>query len=407
MNACYASHPIGIRRCLAVLALAAFVAGSRAHAAAPVEFLQVFKDGTDGISIRDHVGALAVRGDYLYASIVYCGQIKIFKRDFATGKLAFQEDWNADDPKMVVGTMAWANGRLYMNCGVGHWSGDGDSRGLRWLEMDEKTGKLTEKGNLKIPISSGLEVSPDQKHLYVLLRQQKKVLHYTLDADGTPRPAGEAIFADAKGDVFRFKLAPDGKALYGMYGGTPYVLGCMEIGADGAPEYKKAFPLDKLTEGVEWPKGKWGYGWGRNFHFSPDGTQVYADFCNYGGKDPRMALYARDPKTHELTFTARVEGGAPASMVRLEALAFEADGTRAYFASGSECSGNIVGWADRDPKTGHFTGGGAVKETARGGPDSLVYDAEHGLLYAGTWASKSLFVLKVNKGAATQTAAQR
>ena len=366
-------------------------------AGAALTLVQAIKNGTDGVEIKNHVGAVTARGDFVYASIVYEGKIKIFKRDAATGKLTFVEDFLWGGEHDVIGQLAWANGMLYFFGGAGHWTGDGDSRGLHWCQADPKTGKLADKGKIAIPLGAGLAVSPDQKNLYLLLGKKHTVVRYQLDKAGQPVKADEAVFKEADSDVASLLMSSDGKSLYAEWGQKDYSLGCVAVKDDGSMDYKGATSLAKLTEGVDWPKGKWGYAWGRGLGISADGLFIYADFYNYGDKAGRTALYARDPKTGEVAFKARMDDKSGSAMVCIKAYAFEPNGAVGYFASGGESSGTTVGWFTRDPKTGLILDVQQVK-TAGGGPDSLFLDSEHGYLYAGTWGSQTLYVLKIAAG---------
>lgn len=380
---------------------AASLLGLQASAGDGLEFVQTVRDGDGGVSIKNHVGSLTARGNYVYASVVYTGTIKIFKRDLNTGKLAYAEDfaWGAEHD--VVGNMLWAQGRLYFYGGAGHWTGDGDSRGLRCLETDTTTGKLTEKVRLDIPIASGLVASPDQKTLYLLLRQKQTIVRYKLDQDGKPVKAEETVFKEAAGGVNNLTISGDGNALYAVSaegaGAQVFYLNCIGVGADGSMTYKGKYSLERLTEGIDWPKGKWGYGWGRGFGISPDGLHCYADFCNYGGADFRLAVFKRDPRSNEVAFQERLEDSTGQAMCRIVSYLFEPDGQIGYFASGTECAGNVVGWFARDPRTGKLTFGGVVKETRKSGPCAMWLDSENGFLYSGGWARTELDVMKTGK----------
>lgn len=366
-------------------------------------FVQTIKDGDGGVDIKNHVGSMTARGNYVYVSIVYAGAIKIFRRDLATGQLTYAENfvWAGDHD--VVGTMVWAQGRLYFYGGAGHWTGDVDSRGLHCLDADAATGKLTEKAKLDIPIASGLVVSPDQKNLYLLLRQKRMVVRYRLDTDGIPEQAEETVFKDAANDVNNLTLSGDGRVLYGVSnegeGGRISYLNCIVVNAEGTMVYKGKYSLAKLTEGIEWPQGKWGYGWGRGFGMSPDGLHCYADFCNYGGADARLAVFKRNAANSEVAFLGRCEDSTTPTMCRIVAYLFEPDGLTGYFASGTECAGNVVGWFTRDPASGKLTLGGVIKETKGSGPCALWLDAENGFLYSGGWARPQLNVMKTGRKA--------
>ena len=390
---------------VALMCAVSLLLASRGRAEPGLEFVQTIKDGDGGVAIKNHVGSLTARGNYVYVSIVYAGTIKIFKRDLGTGRLAYVGDFAWAGEHDVVGTMVWAQGRLYFYGGAGHWTGDGDSRGLHCLEADATTGKLAEKAKIDVPIASGLVASPDQKTLYLLLRQKRMVVRYSLAKDGKPEKAEECVFKDASNDVNNLTLTGDGKALYGMSnegeGGRVSCLNCIAVKADGTLTYKGRYSLAKLTEGIDWPKGKWGYGWGRGFGMSPDGLHCYADFCNYGGADARLAVLKRDPKSNEVDLLNRYDDLTAQTLCRNVAYLFESDGLTGYFASGTECVGNVVGWFTRDPSSGRLTLGGVIQETRKSGPCALWLDSENGFLYSGAWAKPQLTVMKTGKRASS------
>jgi hypothetical protein len=378
----------------ALVCLAAAVSLANVFAGEGPELIQTVKDGDGGVSFSDHVGPVTARGAYIYAAIHYEGRLAYFHRDLKTGLLTYAGVLAFDKPDMSIDSLVWANGRLYFYGGAGHETGDGDSRGLHWLDVDPTLGKPVEKGKMDISLASGLVASPDQKCLYLLLKQQHKVIRYQLEKDGTPKKTTETVFP-ATGEMSDLYITPDGKTLYARVA-DPGILYRMAIGPDGSMVCGGTNSLAKLTEGIIWPAGKWGYGWGRGFGVSPDGLCFYADFCNYGGADARTALFVRDPKTGEVMFKAHMETKTGGKMVKM-LYAFEPDSTRGYFASQGETSGNVVGWFDRDPKIGELTFGDVVKGTG-GGPFCIFLDSENGFLYSGTWATKQLFVIKTGKG---------
>src|SRR6185369_14162861 len=125
-----------------------------------------------------------------------------------------------------------------------------------------KDGKLSNKSTLKIPLAAGLAASPDGKSLYLLLGQQHKIVRYTLSSDGKPEKADEIVLK-AGGPVNNLTLAADGKALYclGEENQVRYLY-CAHISDSGTLGDGGRFSLKEMNEGIDWPKGKWGYGWG-------------------------------------------------------------------------------------------------------------------------------------------------
>jgi hypothetical protein len=379
-------------RLIMTLSLFTFFAASAGDG---LTFVEAIKDGDGGVAIKNHVGAISIHNGFVYVGIVYTGQIKIFKQDPATGKLTYTDDCVWAGEHDVVGTMLWIGDRLYFYGGAGHWTGDGDSRGLNWFDV-EKDGKLSNKSTLKIPLAAGLAAGSDGKSLYVLLGQQRKIARYTLSSEGKPEKADEIVLK-AGGPVSTLTLTADGKALYCL-GEENQVrfLYCARVSESGTLSDGGKFSLKEMNEGIDWPKGKWGYGWGNSYNLSPDGLHVYADFCNYGSADFRVIHYTRNPSTNEIAFKENLSEKASRNMTRIN-MAFESDGSAGYFISGSECAGNCVGWFKRDAQSGQIEFGGAIKETKGSGPCSICLDSEHGFLYAGGWARQQLFVMRTGR----------
>jgi len=383
--------------CVAVATVTAAVGQTTrpAETAAPLQFVQVIADGDDGVQINDHVGAVAARGEFVYAGIVYRGSLKYFRRDAATGRLTYAGELAFEDKVLSIGNLLWAGGRLYFNAGIGHWSNDSQSRGLWWLNVDARTGKPTIGGSIPTPISSRLFAGPDGKGLYLFLRDKRTLVRYALAADGKPTPAQEVVLKEAGGKIVDVQMAPDGRGVWVMSGGRDYRLNGVEIKADGTlGETRGPWPLAELTAGVEWPEGKWGYGWGCGFQLSPDGRHLYAHHYNYGAKVCRMALYVRDSQTGRIAFKQRIEDRTGLEMVRIQGMAWADGGRIGHYVSGGESPGNVVGWCTRDVQTGVLTFGGTVRQTKGAGPHTICYDPAHNALYAGGWNRHCLYVLK-------------
>lgn len=376
----------------ACVALALLLPGLRLVGADGPAVIQEIKDGDGGVAIKDHVTSIVAVGDHVYAGIEYQGLIQCFKRDAASGKLTWvsKTEWGGAHDSIEL---CLAGGRLYGVGGAGHRTGDGDSRGLHMWEIDLKTGALTEKHQQKVPIAKGILAAPDGKSLYVLYKQKATIAHFTLAADGTPTHADDGVFKDVKGEISALTASADGKSLYVLWAGDTYVAGHAAAGAGGALAVQPSLELPQLTEGVTFDRKKWGWGWGRSIFLSPDGLHAYVEFCTYGGKDIRLALCDRDPKTGSLAYKQRVDDKTGATMVRLDAV-FEPEGAKGYFVSSSESSGNVAGWFTREPKSGLLTFGGAVKETKGSGPCCVSIDAKNGALYVGSWSKKNIYVLK-------------
>lgn len=358
------------------------------------EELKLIQTIKDEAGINDHVGPVTIQGDYVYAAVHYKGVIKVFKRDAATAKLTYTVDVPMQQNDMSVDGFVWASGRLYCFGGAGHETGDQDARGLHWFDVDAASGKLTEKGKLDLPLINGLVASADGKQLYVMFGGQRKIMRLRIGADGAPAKIDEFVVEQASGGIGEMTLSQDGKNLY-VHSGALHAL---TVAADGTLAYQGHYPFEeKLTEGIQWPTGKWGWGWGNGSQPSPDGKFYYGNFCNYGGGDFRTAVFLRNPATGAIEFKGRMEDKTGPRMTRVS-YAFESNGALGYFSSGPECSGNVVGWFSRDPASGVLTFGGTVDSTNGKGPNNILFDSEHGVIYVGTWGSCELMVLQTRTG---------
>ena len=352
-----------------------------------------------------HAFPITWRGDYVYVATHYEGYINIFTRDLGTGKLTRLDALSFDDARdMSIDDFTWAGNRLYFYGGAGHCTGDGDSRGLRWVEADSDTGKLTIKGKINIPLGTGLVGSSDQKNLYLLLGKQKKVVRYQLLPDGTPEKAEETALKDATADVGCLSMMRDGKALFAMQVPgvpepgkpvLPAVLFAAEVKPDGSVVYTGATRLDELTQGLAWvdkdgKRAGWGWGAGpAGCSWSPDGIHCYAFFTCARPLNPptdfneknyrRVALYKRDPANNQVRFVELLD-------VKSGNLVFDPDGTTGYFNDG--------GWGTRDPKTGRLAFGGRAKDVGEARP---YLDAENGYIYGGCWSRQQLTVMKTGR----------
>jgi hypothetical protein len=358
-----------------------------------------------------HAFPITWRGDHVYVETHYEGLITIFRRDPDRGKLSRLEALSFDDAKdMSIEDFTWVGNRLYFYGGAGHCTGDGDSRGLRWVEADDATGRLAIKGNIRIPLAGGLVASKDRKDLYLLLSRQRKIVQYRLQPDGTPERTGETALKDATASVGCLSIAGDGTTLFAMQlpgvpepgkPVPPALLFAAEVKADGAVVYTGATALEELTKGLAWvdKDGKRaGWGWGAEpagCSWSPDGTHCYAFFtCARPLSAPtdfddrnyrRVALYRRNPAGREVQFVELLDvtdggNGKPGNLV------FEPDGTIGYSNDGL--------WVTRDPPTGRLTYGGRAKDVGEARP---YLDAERGFIYGGCWARQQLTVMKTGR----------
>jgi hypothetical protein len=412
-------HPVCARFLPVALGILAAVPPVRAQ----VELVQKITETTNNPVISRkggfiHAFPITWRGGYLYVATHYEGYINIFQRDLGTGRLTRLDALSFDDARdMSIEDFTWIGSRLYFYGTAGHCTGDGDARGLRWVEADDATGKLAIRGNLQIPLASGLVRSKDRKNLFLLLPKQRKIVQYRLLPDGTPERAGEAALADATADVGCLSCTDDGRRLFAMqFPGqpepgqpvVPAILFAADVKPDGGVAYAGATRLEELTQGLAWvdkngKKAGWGWGAGpAGCSWSPDGRDCYVFFTCARPRDPppdfkdenyrRIALYRREPGASQVKFVELLDvtdggKGKPGNLV------FEPDGTIGYSSDGL--------WVTRDPQTGRLAYGGRAKDVGEARP---YLDAENGYLYGGCWAHQQLTVMRTGrKTAAAET----
>jgi 6-phosphogluconolactonase (cycloisomerase 2 family) len=338
--------------------------------------------------------SMAMHRDYLYVSSTFA--CSYFKRDAQTGKLTYVDgvfNGRSKRGKLIAGgyTITFAGGRMYRV--------SDDGKGITWCDIDEKTGKPVEKGNVECPPSWHMGVSPDEKHLYVKTCKtgEEKLLWFTLEADGKPVKAGEVSGKGLGANAFRllpsmFQRSPDGKYFYSI-SSADYAIACIARKSDGSIAYRDTTDLEKIfkRDPVRDP-----YRWA-TLALSPDGKWLYAAVQNGSPRTNFYAIFKRDAETGVLTHQETVSGDQnPMANLRGWTLTFCPGGETGFLA----CVTGPLLTLTYDSKTGRLSDPGMVAGTKAHGFGSFLWDAAGKFLYAGSCNEllygNGIFVLKTN-----------
>ena len=334
--------------------------------------------------------AFTADGQYAYATSYYDGRVQALKRNASTGKLdAVNAPLSVDKPHGVAvspdGKQVYATG----------------GAGLVTFNRDQATGAITQvaytDSGLKHPrldlYAMGIDISPDGKFLYAVLRQVNAIVIFARDTQTgvlTRIPGAQGCVSE------RGRLVADDPATAGACVAAPAIFGIIDltVGPGGTHVYTVSDQRDSIavltrnpTTGLLAPAagdaqcvapgGRWVWPDDRNplvnekvfdckaanphseylngISFSPDGAQAYV-----AGR-PGVAAYTRDAASGALTAIAGKDG-CSTYYETLDDVCHYApnakyarrvwvrpDGKRAYAAVGE--SAGVMTW-DRDPATG-------------------------------------------------------
>jgi 6-phosphogluconolactonase (cycloisomerase 2 family) len=247
-------------------------------------------------------------GKYLYAAGYYDGVIAVFSRDDSTGQLTLLEIQRdgvegVDGLDCVMDVSLSPDGRhLYA---VGDWDD-----GLAVFSRDSATGRLTFVevhkegigGVVGLDGAVAVEVSPDNRHVYVAGSMEDSVVAFNRDTTSGALTF-QAVYTDGTGGVegisgaSAIAFSPDGGHLYvtGYYGDSLAVFARDSV--TGALTFSEAH-YDGVG-GVDGLGGAYGVTMG------PGGAHLYVA----GEFDDAVAIFSRDGATGRLTFGEAVFDG--------------------------------------------------------------------------------------------------
>jgi 6-phosphogluconolactonase (cycloisomerase 2 family) len=289
-------------------------------------------------------------GNHLYAAGYYDGVIAVYNRDSGTGRLTLiqvQRDGvdGVDGLDCVLDVAVSPDGRhLYA---VGDWDD-----GLAVFSRDSTTGALTfvevqkegAGGVVGLDGAVAVEVSPDNRHVYVASSLEDSVAVFSRDST-TGALTFVGVYTDSIGGVegisgaSAIDFSPDGLHIYitGYFGNSLALF--TRDSATGALTFIEAH-YDGVG-GVDGLDGAYGV------TLSPAGEHLYVASIF----DDAVAVFARDATTGRLTFTEAVFDGAGGvdGLAGATEIAVSPDGGHCY----------VSGWFDdslvtfsRDSATG-------------------------------------------------------
>lgn len=356
-----------------------------------LEIVQTLKAGEDGLPkpfITSYT--MALKGNYLY---VGGNNISCFQRDLKTGKVTFLGEvaetkqrlseafpkapkLNNDRKTCIIKLVG---NRLYAIPQAG--------TAMAWYDIDEQTGKLTEKGLVECKPCFHAVVSPDQKDIYLLTNPYARSLKmtvtgYHLDADGKPVNSGDVAgkgigYIDQSPHDGALQISPDGKYLYAI-SGTDQSIACIERKPTGEIAYRSTADLSKIGMSDK-PDKPNKYAW-TSLLLSPDGKWLYANLMKYAKPaDQNIAIFKRNLESGELTLQEAITGekNVLANRRGWQCVQFLPNGT------GFLGHYDLGLWTfTYDAATGRLENPAVIKET-QGYKANVAYDLDNGFLYMG------------------------
>ncbi len=315
---------------------------------------QVIKDSDAGVNglLAPYGVAAGPNNDYVFVASVSDDAVSVYRRDGATGDLAFVGFINDYDVG-VDGLDGARDLALSPNADFLYVASTGEDA-VTALDWDSGTESLTFVQTLKdsqggidgLNQPRAVAVSPDGAHAYAVSVSDSSVATFSRDPS-----SGQLTFVD----VLKREDGVDG--LYGAYGVT--------VSADGNHVYVAAasghsiatFTRNSTTGQLAFRQvitdsdtGIDGLRGARDVVISPDGEQVYVA----GEHDDAIAVFTRDPSTGDLTFLEVVKNGE-AGVADLDGpwtVAVSPDGQYVY-APGYMSKSLVI--FQRNPSTGDLT----------------------------------------------------
>lgn len=328
--------------CAVCLAAVARPAQAVTGPTVPLSFVDIVRDGVDGVQGLYGARAVVVSPDGAHAYVLgeLDNTVAVFARNATTGALRFVEvhRHGADDALGWPLTIALSpdGAHVYVSGGF-----DDGAFGVSVLARDTVTGKLTRVEEVRVSDwtglwdASGLTVSPDGTHVYVA-----GFIHDSIAVFARDGTTGALSYVDMwRGTEgigpFNMMLSPDGAHLY------------VAAAAGNAVE---VLARDPATGQLAWveeqrtslARAQW-------VRVSPDGSNVYAT-----GRDPgTVVAFARDAATGKLTLveTHRDGSGGIDDLAGAYDPSISPDGTRLYVTSAYDHAVSVFA---RDPLTGRL-----------------------------------------------------
>ena len=311
-------------------------------------FVEVHKDGADGVNGIDHAEDVTVSpdGKHVYAVGHHDHAVAVFSRDSVSGTLTFVE--------MVKDGVDGVDGLLFPFC---------------------------------------VAVSPDGKHVYVAAPQDDAVTLF----DRNPS-SGELTFVEFVEDgmsgvdglrtVVSVRVSPDGKHVYAVGRGDSAVAVFSRSSADGTLSFVEV-EKDEV-DGVD------GLGGATSVAVSPDGNNVYAT----GSHDDAVVAFGRDSSSGVLTYIGSMRDGVDGvdGLERPQSVAVSPDDRFVFVAARDD---NAVAVFARNPATGALTFVEFARDGEAGvdgleGSESVVVSLDGQQIYAAGYSDNAVVAFLVS-----------
>lgn len=352
-----------------------------AASSSPLTFVQaVFDTGLEGAACI----ALSPDEQYVYVASDRDDAVTVFRREDASGRLAFVEVWRdgtggANELAGAVGVVVSPDGgHVY----VTSWRDDA----LTVFSRDAATGRLTyveahkdEVGGIvSLDHASSVVVSPDDKNVYVA-----SAADHTVSVFRRNTSTGELTFVEAEGIVsgldstYSVTISPDGKHVYAANYGNDSVTVFERDDATGALTYRSMVQDGGGVDGLEGA-----------FHVtvSADGTNVYVA----SSWDNAVAVFERDDATGALTFVEAEfdDTGGVDGLDLARAVTVSHDGKHVYVAGDSD---HAIAIFERSATNGALNYVGMVENNSNGvnemqSPQWITLDQDDDHLYVAAWS---------------------
>jgi 6-phosphogluconolactonase (cycloisomerase 2 family) len=308
----------------------------RDTATGALTFMEVQKDGVDGVDGLAFASALALSPDgaYLYVTGSNDGAVAVLRRDATTGALSFVEAQK--NGVAGVDGLAFARAVAVSPDGLHVYVAGQQDDAVAVFRRNALTGWLTfvevqRQGVGGVDGIAGplaLTVSPDGAHVYVAAGGQSAVSVFRRDAS-----TGRLTFAAVEREIANnlglsgihsVVVSPDGAYVYAAGQADDAVGIFRRDQRTGALTF-----TDIVAQGFDGVDGLFGALW---VTLSSDGAQAYVASTH----DNALAVFTRDKGTGALTFVEKQEGGPNRPCLAFaRGAAVSPDGKSVYVAGAS------------------------------------------------------------------------
>jgi 6-phosphogluconolactonase (cycloisomerase 2 family) len=343
----------------------ALVVFSRNVTSGALTFVEVHKDGVDGVNGLDGAASVALSpdGDHVYVAGYYDDSVTVFTRDVASGELTHigggVTGLNGATSVAVSPDGEYVYAAAFLDASVAVFRRDPET-GILVTYVDEEFDGVN--GVDGLGGANSVMASPDGDHVYVAGSADDAVAVFSRDvASGALTYVG--VQKDGVGGVdgldgaYSVAVSPDGAHVYAAGGHDDALVVFARDRVSGELAYLETHKDG--TRGVDGLEGA------RLVAVSPDGDHVYVAAFN----DNAVAVFSRPAVDGGLTYLETQQNGAGGvdGLDAVDAVAVSPDGHHVYTASWRD---DAVAAFSRDPTTGALSYLGMHQDGA-GGLDGL------------------------------------